>query len=102
MLGRRGRRRCPHRFRDLRLPQQIGVVAVASVQLALLLAAEVDIQRRSADQVVGRKLWWRAICLINFLGPISYFRWGRRQAIRYQPAPAPASVGPGRLEVASR
>ena len=51
-----------------------GVIAAA---VALVAAAEVDIQRRPAGQVRGSKMLWRLLSL-NALGSASYFRWGRR------------------------
>jgi hypothetical protein len=52
---------------------------LAAVQLGLLIAAERDIQRRPASLVRGSKTRWRLVCLINFLGPLSYFTFGRRR-----------------------
>lgn len=58
----------------------MGVAGV--LQVGLLLAAEVDLARRPADQVRGSKMAWRAVCLVNFVGPIAYFVWGRRAPTR--------------------
>jgi hypothetical protein len=52
---------------------------LAAVQLTLLAAAEIDIQRRPASQINGPKNRWRLLCLINFVGPLSYFGWGRQR-----------------------
>ena len=60
--------------------RKIAGAILAAVQLALLIAAERDIHRRPASEVVGPKWRWRLICLINFIGAISYFRWGRKRA----------------------
>jgi hypothetical protein len=49
------------------------------LQLGLLVAAELDIQRRPDASVNGPKVAWRLACLVNFVGPLSYFRWGRRR-----------------------
>jgi hypothetical protein len=49
------------------------------VQLGLLIAAERDIRRRPAALIRGPKTRWRLLCLINFLGPLSYFTFGRRK-----------------------
>ena len=68
------------KFTELSRARQITLLTLSAIQIGLLLAAEVDIQRRSAAQVRGRKRWWRAICLINFVGPLSYFQWGRAKA----------------------
>lgn len=68
-----------HRLRDLS-PRQRGVLALAScVQFGLLIAAQVDISRRSPDEVRGSKLLWRLLSFVNFFGPLAYFRWGRRR-----------------------
>ena len=76
----RPRKRCAKRtaFRDLSPWRQVLLLVLVALQLGLLAWAEVDIQRRQPNEVRGRKGWWRVLCLINFLGPVSYFRWGRR------------------------
>lgn len=87
----RRRSRARKRFRQLPLPARIGLGMLGAVEVVLLVAAEADIQRRPADQVAGRKLWWRAISLINIVGPLSYFRWGRRQHADPRP-PSPVQL----------
>jgi len=69
--------RSKKRFKDYSPAEQRGIAALAAVSVALVAAAERDIQRRPADQVRGGKLLWRLLCL-NALGAVSYFRWGRR------------------------
>lgn len=49
------------------------------IQIALLGAAHLDLTRRSADEIRGKKGVWRALTLINFVGPIMYFIFGRRK-----------------------
>ena len=66
------------RFTGLPRRRQAGIVVLATVQLGLLIAAERDIQRRPAALIRGPKPRWRLFCLINFLGPLSYFAFGRR------------------------
>jgi hypothetical protein len=66
------------KFRELSVPRRVGIVVLGAIQLTLLIVAQVDIQRRAADEVNGPKALWRLLCLINFVGPLSYFRWGRR------------------------
>ena len=46
--------------------------------LTLLIAAQRDISRRPAEQIRGSKAVWRAVTLINFIGPGSYFAFGRK------------------------
>jgi hypothetical protein len=67
------------RFKEFSPQQRNRVLALIAASLVLVAAAEVDIQRRPADQVRGRKLVWRMLCL-NALGAVGYFRWGRRPA----------------------
>jgi hypothetical protein len=57
------------------------VVAGASVEGALKIAALVDLARRPADRVRGsKKAWATAIVLVNSMGavPVAYFVRGRR------------------------
>jgi hypothetical protein len=56
---------------------KFAVVVAAAVQFALAGAAWADLARRPADQVRGPKWRWGLVVLINFVGPLAYFRWGR-------------------------
>ena len=67
------------RFSELSRRRQAGLVVLAAVQLGLMIAAERDIQRRPPDLIRGSKKHWRLVCLINFVGPLSYFTAGRRR-----------------------
>jgi hypothetical protein len=55
-----------------------GTLVAAVVQLSLLIAAQRDISRRPAEQIRGSKAMWRIVSLINFVGPGSYFVFGRK------------------------
>ncbi len=61
------------------------IVLAIVVEVSLLLAALVDIKRRPASQIRGSKWLWRPLAFLNFVGPISYFVFGRRHA-ESQPA----------------
>lgn len=63
---------------DLTRTQRAGLGLLTAVQIGLLISAQVDLSRRSADQVNGPKPLWRALTFINFVGPLSYFAVGRR------------------------
>jgi hypothetical protein len=63
---------------DLSDRQRTALMAAASVQVALAVTAWIDLARRPATEVNGSKGWWAAIIGLNFVGPLSYFRWGRR------------------------
>ena len=49
------------------------------VQIALLIAALRDISSRPADKVNGKKWMWAALSFVNFVGPITYFVFGRKR-----------------------
>lgn len=66
------------RFGELPAKRRAVIVALGTVQVGLLIAAERDIHRRPAHLIRGPKARWRLLCLINFLGPLSYFAFGRR------------------------
>jgi hypothetical protein len=65
-------------FKRLSPVKQAAIVAITAWNLWLTVTSERDIQRRSPDQVRGPKLLWRLVCLTNSVGPLAYFRWGRR------------------------
>ena len=79
-------RRNTKQWKRLSPPQRAMVVAGAVVQVTLLAAAQIDITRRAPEEIRGSKLVWRLICLVNFVGPILYFAFGR---LSPEPAPAP-------------
>ncbi len=66
------------RWSDLSDRQQAVILVAASVQLSLAAAAWADLATRPATLVNGRKGVWAAVIGVNFLGPIAWFRWGRR------------------------
>jgi len=58
------------------------LIAAAAVDVSLRVAALIDIKRRPASQVRGRKwVWATTVAIVNSAGilPISYFVFGRRQ-----------------------
>lgn len=80
-------RRARKQWRKLDTPQQTMLVAGTVVQLTLLAIAQIDITRRAPEEIRGSKLLWRLICLVNFIGPILYFAFGR-----LTPAPATDAI----------
>lgn len=58
--------------------QRAAVVVLGAVQLALAATAWTDLARRPADRVNGRKGVWAAVIAVNWVGPLAWFRWGRR------------------------
>lgn len=65
-------------WRDLSTTQQTGIIALGAAQVALAVAAWVDLARRPARQVNGRKGVWAVVIAIDFIGPIAYFTRGRK------------------------
>jgi hypothetical protein len=58
------------------------LIAAAVTDGALRVAALIDIRRRPASQIRGRKrVWVAVVALVNSAGvvPISYFVFGRRR-----------------------
>ena len=72
--------------------QRAGTVVTVVIQISLLVAALIDLRRRPAEQIRGNKRLWTLVVFINWVGPISYFLFGRlRQETRPthdHPAPA--------------
>jgi hypothetical protein len=67
------------RWSDLSPRQQTAVLVLGSIQLSLAATAWVDLARRPAAEVNGRKAIWALVIAINWIGPLSYFRWGHRR-----------------------
>ena len=67
-------------WRNLSPRQKGGIVAAVVVQIGLLLAALSDIHRRPEGQIRGNKKWpWTLAAFVNFVGPVSYFLFGRKR-----------------------
>jgi len=70
-----GARRVP--WSKLSPLQRIGTAFATLIQFGLLLAALADLRRRPAAQIRGSKRLWTLVVFINWVGPISYFLFGR-------------------------
>ncbi len=64
---------------DLSTRRQTGMLVAACVHLALAATAWTDLARRPAEQVNGPKPLWAVLIAVNFIGPISYFLFGRKR-----------------------
>ena len=67
------------RWANLSGGQRRLLVAAATAEATLKIAALIDIQRRPASQIRGPKALWRSAMVVNLLGPLSYFIIGRRR-----------------------
>lgn len=63
---------------DPRLRVPLALLSV--VQVALTVAALLDLRGRDADEIRGSKPAWAAASFVNFVGPIAYFTFGRRRS----------------------
>ena len=70
------------RWRDMSPAQRAAISIVGLIQFLLLVAAQIDLTVRPAEQVRGKKIYWRLGALINFWGPLAYFIFGIRRGIR--------------------
>lgn len=66
------------KWQDLPRWAQVAIVMAGAVQVTLLGAVHYDLRRRTAEQLNGPKALWFAISFLNFVGPMSYFAFGRR------------------------
>lgn len=66
-------------WNDLSPQKQLTISVAGLLQVALLVAALIDIRRRPAEQIKGSKKLWTLVAFINFAGPIAYFVLGRRR-----------------------
>ncbi len=66
------------RWADLSNGQRRLLIAAAAAEATLKIVALIDIQRRPASQIRGPKGLWRSAQVVNLLGPVSYFAFGRR------------------------
>ena len=66
-------------WRDLDPAQRTRIVVGGVVQVALQVAALLDLRRRSEAELNGSKQVWVMLSFVNFVGPIAYFIAGRRR-----------------------
>jgi hypothetical protein len=67
------------KWSELTDKQRALLLVAASVQVSLAVSAWADLADRPASQINGSKARWAAIIAVNFVGPLSYFRWGRKR-----------------------
>ena len=67
------------KWAELTPRQQTAVLVLGSVQLSLAATAWTDLARCPASEVNGRKAVWAAVIAVNWIGPLAWFRWGRRR-----------------------
>lgn len=55
------------------------VITLGVLEVVLLVVAQIDISKRTPEQVRGSKGMWRALSFVNIIGPVAYFVRGRRR-----------------------
>jgi hypothetical protein len=58
---------------------RVAIIIGAVTQIGLLLIALRDLHGRPAEQVRGPKRLWYPALFVNFIGPMSYLRYGRKR-----------------------
>ena len=72
------------RWSELEPSKRRMIIVTASIDLALRVAALVDMRRRPASQIRGsKKAWAASLAFVNSGGtlPLSYFLFGRRRRL---------------------
>jgi len=67
------------KWSDLSDLQRTLLLTAAAGELSLKIAALIDIKRRPAELIRGPKCLWRAAMIVNLIGPLSYFAFGRKR-----------------------
>jgi hypothetical protein len=67
------------RWSDLSPRARAAIIAAGVVQNSLLVAALVDLRRRPKRKIRGDKRLWTAAAFVSWIGPISYFAYGRKR-----------------------
>ncbi len=65
-------------WRDLTAGQRVGILLGGIVQFTLLAAALWDIWHRPTKEINGDRRAWTAVAFINYVGPLAYFLFGRK------------------------
>lgn len=65
-------------WNDLSTPQRLGVIALGAAYLGSVAAAHIDLTQRGSIRTRGPRILWRFVTLIPGLGPVLYYRSGRR------------------------
>jgi hypothetical protein len=67
------------RWKDLSPRARAVIIAAGVVQNSLLVATLVDLRRRPQRKIRGDKRLWTAAAFVSWIGPMSYFTYGRKR-----------------------
>jgi hypothetical protein len=81
MRSDRESRRLRKRWSDLSRGQRLVIVTLGVFEAVAKVAMLIDLRRRPAEQIRGRKRLWAATALVNTAGlaQVAYFVLGRRR-----------------------
>jgi hypothetical protein len=65
---------------DLPLCKKIGIIIGGAVQFGLLVLGLWDLGHRKADEVRGDRRMWVGLMFFNWIGPLTYFAYGRKDS----------------------
>jgi hypothetical protein len=65
------------RWPEMSPARRVASIVIVVIQVGLLVAALIDLRHRPAAQIRGKKWFWALVVFINWIGPISYFLFGR-------------------------
>ena len=65
---------------DLPLCKKIGIIVGATIQFGLLAMGLWDLAHRKADEVRGDRRIWAGLMFFNWIGPLAYFAYGRKDS----------------------
>jgi hypothetical protein len=66
------------RWKEMPPARRVGAILVTLLQISLLVVALRDLRQRPPEQIRGGKRLWSFLVFINWIGPISYFLFGRQ------------------------
>lgn len=69
------------RWSDMSAVQKTAIIIGATIQFGLLAAGLWDLAHRSADEVRGDRRFWTGFMFVNWIGPIAYFAYGRKECV---------------------
>jgi hypothetical protein len=72
-------------WKDLSPAARASIFVMISIQISLLVAALSDLRKRPQALVRGPKALWGLAAFVNFVGPISYFVFGRKRTAQQLP-----------------
>jgi hypothetical protein len=68
------------RWADLPILQKIGIIIGGTIQIGLLVVGLWDLAHRKPEEVRGDRRFWVGFMFVNWIGPLAYFVYGRKNS----------------------